>query len=422
MVVPVIAALTLLTYVSACVTTPTTFPASGFSFGTNELEPLDPPFTTADATGTYNIGVRRESLSFGNRLLNVSWWYPATVGAGASPFVSTGGIVGEAFEDVPVDNSGGPYPLIVFSPGVASYDDAYYFFCQQLASSGYVVISIKHLDSTEAESGSANPAELALAPTYLAAGNPSYAVWLLFADWFRCSHFGLTYRSQETSFVLDQAIAASTDQGSPFYGSLDTDNIGMAGHSLGGFYTLLKGGMAINCDYPLTPAEANVNNPILTKVNICAWPEAQSMTNPTALQDPRIKAIIALAPPLFIKPSEISRGATAIDIPMMVITGNDSLLESTLEPQQQVYDAASGPKYLVEVDKTNHLLVTESYQQNDPGNAVPPFDKANFPEKAAVYMEYSTAFFDVYLKGDEDSKNILHDSSTPFLAGLEFSD
>lgn len=103
---------------------------SGFSLGAKELLPLDPPFMTAQPLGNHSIGVRRETFTFQARQLNVSWWYPASAGSRNSLYVSSGGIVGKAFKDAPIDGSNGPYPLIVMSPGLATRDDAYYFYCQ----------------------------------------------------------------------------------------------------------------------------------------------------------------------------------------------------------------------------------------------------------------------------------------------------
>jgi predicted dienelactone hydrolase len=176
--------------------------------------------------------------------------------------------------------------------------------------------------------------------------NSSYTAWLMFSNRFRSRHFALTYRPQEIELVLNKAIAAATDPSSPLFGVLDTENIGLTGHSLGAFYTLVKGGFAINCDSKLTANESNGSNPILTEVDICAWPEAQGLKSPTALHDPRIKAIISLASPFLIKPSRISRGAAAINTPMMILTGNDPKFESTIQPQQQTFDAPRFPNIL----------------------------------------------------------------------------
>jgi predicted dienelactone hydrolase len=396
---------------------------SGFSLGKKQLVPNNPPVLTANATGTYGIGARRETLTFDDRELNVSWWYPANASPQSTKYITSGGISGQAFKDVPLNQSGGPYPLIILSPGLGARDDAYYFYLQNLASHGYIVVSINHLDATESAPGAPLAAMMKAAADMLA-NNSSHTVWLLFSNWFRSTHFALTYRPQEIQFVLDKAVATATDTSSPFYEAIDTNNIGMTGHSLGAFYAMVKGGgMSINCDYALTAEENNTANQLLDSVNICAWPEAKALSSPTALHDPRIKAVIALASPVFIKPAQMSRSAATITTPLMILSGNDPRYESTLSPQQQVYDSAKGPKYMVEVNATDHLLVSEAYEFNSElSRLVPAGNKANFTEKAEVYMVYSAAFFDVYLKGNKSRKEALHKPSSSFVGGLKYLD
>ncbi|KIW01901.1 hypothetical protein, variant [Verruconis gallopava] len=398
--------------------------STGFSLGARALAPLDPPVKTADPLGTYGVGVRRETYDFEDRQLNVSWWYPANTASGCKIYLESGGIYGTACSEAPLDTSGGPYPLILFSPGLAAHDDTYFFYCQNLASYGYIVVSINHLDATKA-AVAANPIAYISAIVQALLNNSSWTVWLIYSNWFRSTHFALTYRPQEQQFILDQAIAAASNSSSFFNGMIDTNNIGMSGHSLGGFYTLIKGGgLAIYCDKPLSASESNTQNILVTEISICAWPEAKNLTSPQALHDPRIKAIISLAPPLFFQSEdEISRAAAAIKTPMMIITGNDPKLESTLAPQEQVYDSATTPKYIVEIDNTDHLLVSEAYQFNKgPGSLISAEDKANFTEKATVYEVYSSAFFDVYLKNMTERKGVMHSKSSEFVAKLEYND
>lgn len=92
----------------------------------------------------------------------------------------------------------------------------------------------------------------------------------------------------------------------------------------------------------------------------------------------------------------------------MILTGSDLYYESTLEPQRQVYDGAAGPKYKVELNAANHMLIADTYQYNDELTANVPADlKNNFSAKADVYMAYSSAFFDLYLKKDDSRKEVL---------------
>lgn len=408
---------------------PTTLAQGGppFSLGTKLLTPLDPPVQTANSTGQFDtVGVHRETFTFSDRQLNVSYWYPVlTSDESTATYISGGGITGNAaVPDLSVDNSVGPYPLIIFSPGDGAHDDAYYFYLQNLASHGFVVASINHWDATECGITGSLVA-IAAALVDKAANDTDDFVEELYSSWFRSTQFGLTYRPQEIGYVLNQTLAFNDDSTSFLYGAVDTDNIGLSGHSLGAFYSLIiGGGFAINCDYPLSLLEADTLNPILTQVSICAWPEAKALSSPTALHDSRIKAVLSLAPPFFnLNSSEITRAATSINTPVMIITGNDASSESNLAPQIDAYDGAPAPKYMVQVSATDHLLVSDAYQFNPTLAAdLPADDLADFEEKADVYMAYSAAFFEGYLKQDEDSKEVLTQVSSSFVADLQFED
>lgn len=397
--------------------------SAAFGLGGIPLPLPSPPAQTAGKTGPYNVGVRQQSYIFQGRSLTYHWWYPANPASGASPFISAGGVRGEAVLNAPLDNSGGPYPLIMFSPGLGAYSDAYYFYTQNLASNGYIVVSMEHLD-TKTALPTLNPALTALATSYQDKNDGTRAVLTTFTEWFRTTQFALTYRAQEIQFGLDKAIGEATDCSSPFLGAIDTDKIGMAGHSLGGYYTLLVGGgMPIYCDYPMTLQESNILNPVLAQVNPCAFPAKKLRPDPFALRDPRIKAVIALAPPSFIKESQMARSAGGINKPMLMLTGDDLKLESTRTITRTIYDNAGGPSYWVMVSNTSHYLVGDAYQLNPGFSAtMPSQDKEDFVQKAEVYMKYSTAFFNTYVKGNTSEKAKLHNVVSPFVADLDYRD
>lgn len=412
---------TLLVVVSA---QSTILPAdTSFGLGSISMKPNDPPVQTANSTGSYNIGVRLDYHVFAGRNMTLYWWYPATPAAGSTPYIAMGGVKGQAVQNAPLDRSGGAYPLILFSPGLGAVGDAYYFYVQNLASHGYVVVSIEHLDARRANL-TTNKAALLQAEAYELQYDSNYAVELEYSNWFRSTQFALTYRPQEVGFALDTVLEAALTPSSPFFGALDTDNIGMSGHSLGGAYTMfVGGGMPIYCDYPLALNELNVANPILTEVSPCAWPSRQAMTSAFELADPRIKAIIPLAAPFFIKDSQIVRSAGKIRVPMMIITGDDLILESTRKPQRDASDNAADASYFVMVANTSHYLVGDSYQLNPKLSAnFTAADRADFTEKAAVYMKYSAAFFDVYLKGNTSVKATLHSKSSSMVSNLAYHD
>lgn len=414
--------LIVVTFLSLAVsaTTPSCDPTfnTGFGLGAHTLPPASNA-STANPTGPYQVGVSFETYCFEGRGITLNFWYPAVLAAVSSPYVSAGGIVGKAVEDAPVNTSGGPYPLILFSPGLAAVDDGYYFYTQNLASSGYVVVSIQHLDARNANVTS-NKFALALAAIEALAGNTIDAVIEEYTDFFRETQFALTYRPQEIKFVLDQVVQSTSNKSSPLYNIIDTDNIGMSGHSLGGFYTnIIGGGMPIYCDYPMTPIQRNPNYPILSDVSPCAFPARQNLSDPFALHDSRIKAIVSLAAPTFLTRSQLARSANQMKIPMMTITGDNRTSETTAWVQRDIYENAAGPSYWVQIKDTNHYLVADSYGLNPVlSTKMSTEDNANFYDKAAVYMAYSVAFFDYYMKGNKTAYSMLHTVSSSYIKEL----
>ncbi|KAI8955836.1 alpha/beta-hydrolase [Xylaria longipes] len=390
-----------------------------FGIGAHGLEPLG-NVATADPTGPYGVGVTFKTYCSDDRSLTVSIWYPAAPEDESSPYVSSGGIVGKAFEDAPLDSSGGPYPLILFSTGLGAVNDAYYFYLQNLASHGYIVTSAQHLDARLANTTTNVTLQLIAVADSLA-GNTVDAVTTLYTDWFRETQFGFTYRPQEIEFNLNQTLDLADDSSSIFYGNIDTNNIGMTGHSLGGFFTnVVGGGAPIYCDYLMLPGEADPNNPLLAAVSPCAFEAVQELSRPLALQDSRIKAIIPLAAPSFITKSQIARSAAEIQIPVMVMTGDNFTSETTEWIQKAVYNEAQGPAYFVQIKGADHYFVSDAYGLNPNLPLKGSEDSDNFLDKAAVYMTYSAAFFNRYLKGNTSAVDTLHKTYSSYVKDLKY--
>jgi predicted dienelactone hydrolase len=414
----------LLGTVLLVITTSLALVSAQFGIGGITLPAAVPPIQTANKTGPYQVGVKQSTYISQGRNLTLYWWYPACTPCGSTPFVSTGGISGEAVQDAPLDRSGAPYPLIIFSSGLGAYSDGYYFYTQNLASHGYIVVSLSHYD-TKLAVPTSNSTLREIAAEYQAEDNGSAAVELTYTEWFRTTQLAQIYRAQEIESGLNTVLLESLRPLSPFLASIDITNIGLSGHSLGAFYTLLVGGgFPIYCDYNLTATELNPNASLITQISPCAFPARQAQLSPFANHDLRFKAVVPLAAPFFIpENAQIARAAAKITTPMLIITGDDLKLESTRVPQYTTYTNAAGNKYWVMVANTSHYLVGDSYQLNPTFSlTLPDYDKANFVKKADVYMTYSAAFFDVYLKGDVAAKATLHTVNSAFVADLEYHD
>jgi predicted dienelactone hydrolase len=163
--------------------------------------------------GPYGVGARvvrmvKDSVATpgSERVLDTVVWYPST----ASDPLDTRYA---AVTDAPLDPSGGPYPVLMFSHGSCGYATQSLFLTALVASYGYVVVSPPHPGNTIAEYPTCRtgPAQVASAQE----------------------------RPGDVLFALDQMLAAGADPSSPFFGALDADRIGMSGHSFGGFTTYL---------------------------------------------------------------------------------------------------------------------------------------------------------------------------------------
>lgn len=370
-------------------------------------------FPTALPTGTHQVGVDIRHYPVGGSDIKVTTWYPATHAKNAKPYQTADGVRGVAVRDAAPERNGGPYPLIVFSPGLGAPGDGYYFYTQNLASHGYVVIGIDHLDSKPTTTlgfwERNNPVQTTVrALGDLAATNPSDSVFAIMGDWFKKTQFGMTYRPAEITRGLDVTLARNRASGDRLRGMINPDQIGMSGHSLGAAYTLLYGGQAINCDYPMTAADRNLSG-YITDIDPCAMPVRARSKDPHLFRDQRIKAILPLAAPVFINDRQIVRASRDIKIPLMFLTGEDPYLESSRKPQWQTYQGASGPKYFVEITNTNHFMVTDMVTANPAAaKALNLAGYTEFGPMASVYMRYSSAFFDRYLKNDVAKEAVLH--------------
>ncbi len=114
-----------------------------------------------------------------------------------------------AFRDVPLA-AGGPRPVVMFSHGNEGTRIQSFFFAAVLASHGFIVISPDHHGNTLTE------AEV----------DPSPA----------------TNRPLDISFLIDEATAFNSTPGNFFENAFDLSNIGMSGHSFGGYTTFALAG------------------------------------------------------------------------------------------------------------------------------------------------------------------------------------
>ncbi|PYC86615.1 Tat pathway signal protein [Streptomyces tateyamensis] len=149
------------------------------------------------------------------------------LGLGTPAGTDWAGTATHACQDAPAAATGGPHPVLVYSPGLGEPRSWATTLVEQLAAHGYVVVT---LDSTY----EAPEVEF---PDGRVATNVPYADPAAFIT------KSLAVRTADTRFLLDELtrLAAGRNpdaDGRPLparlSGALDLDRIGMFGHSLGG--------------------------------------------------------------------------------------------------------------------------------------------------------------------------------------------
>lgn len=250
--------LILLSVLLAALSLPTVSAAQG-------PEPVDISMFPAP-TGPYQVGritqhwvdaSRDELLSEAEgdqRELIVRIWYPAEVEPGTEFALATEDLSGPsaaelmsifnldssdpvfqsfinlrtyAYQDAPVSDEQPTYPVLVFSPGWAAAPEEYSIQIEELASHGYVVVSLYHPYYSGV---TVFPDGRIVLPVQLQSTSQTEQA--------------ITTCAQDILFALDQlASLNASDPDGMFTGRLDLERIGVFGSSLGGAAATLAGGL-----------------------------------------------------------------------------------------------------------------------------------------------------------------------------------
>lgn len=174
--------------------------------------------------GAYAVGFTSFELhdASRNRTLPVQVWYPArpSEARGAPPAIygflfftleSRSAVAG-----VPVA-SRGRFPLVVFSHGSGGIGIQSFFLTEQLASHGFVVVAPDHIGNTLIDAAFGDLGEDDLVRSAID-------------------------RPQDVSLLIDTMLDRTRAGGDFFHGALDPSQIGVVGHSFGGFTALAVAG------------------------------------------------------------------------------------------------------------------------------------------------------------------------------------
>ncbi|HEY9636195.1 MAG TPA: alpha/beta hydrolase [Coleofasciculaceae cyanobacterium] len=231
-------------------------------------------------------------------------------------------------------------PLVIFSHGFGSDRRFLTYLAQHLASHGITVVSIEHPGSNFSW---LNGVSLG--------GNPG--------DLLPASEF--IDRPKDVSFVLDQ-LAQLNEDDDRLQGKLNTQQVTIVGHSLGGYTALALAGAQLN----LKELRQFCKNRSPIGRSPADWFQcaaADLPENSQPLRDRRVAQVIALNPMtgrLF-----GNYGLTQVTTPTMILTGTDDAIAPSLDHQLRPFAQLKGRKYLVSAIGGTHLSVTDRANLNE---------------------------------------------------------
>ena len=370
----------------------------------NRIDIVAPNAPELARYGPHAIGVRTAQVTQANRpdvlnikpggptvrydrTLTLEVWYPATLAAGQKPGGEyrvmlrdpslTATLAGRAVRDA-APSGGGPFPLVVISHGYPGNRFLMSHLGENLASKGYVAVSIDHTDSTYAD-------QRAFAST-------------------------LYNRPLDQLFVVE-AVAQMGRRGTGSFlsGIVDATRTGIIGYSMGGYgvvNVIGAGFSAASAAFDTSPpngmlAERGAANAAYQKA-----------------RDPRIRAAIAIGPWGMQRGFWDADGLKGITTPVMFVAGSVDDTSGYEKGIRAIYEGAvNAERYLLTFINANHnaaapypapaeSFVTPEAPRTSPfthyADAVWDTTRMN-----NILQHFATAYFGVHLKNEADKQAYL---------------
>ena len=313
-----------------------------------------------------------------DRPLTLEIWYPAALPAGAAaggtyrvftrdPAIQAT-LRGRAVRDAPQQSGTGPFPLIIISHGYPGNRFLLSHLAENLASKGYITVSIDHTDST-------------------------YNDQKTFAS-------TLYNRPLDQLFVLREiARLGAAGSGSFLEGCVDTSKTGIVGYSMGGYgvVNVIGGG------FSAASATLNTAPPhrLLAERGAANAEYRQSI-------DPRIKAAIAIGPWGMQGGFWDAAGLSGIRTPVLFVAGSADQVSGYEKGTRAIYQAAvNAERYLLTFLQAGHNaaapypapseVTVASASSAFSHYADPVWDTGRMNN---ILQHFATAHFDRYLKDD----------------------
>ncbi len=317
------------------------------------------------------FGFRTDSRDFayhGSQILyKLAVWYPSPDKSTDSYYqIGPSRISSKAAFDGLVEN--GKHPVVFYAHGATGAGTSSFFLCETLARAGYIVVAPDFLDTLAV----ARIQERVEYDALTSMRFHQYIYWLRNYGLNKASELGreqFSYRLQQLESTIDYFLSLNEKKDSAFYQRMDTERIGVVGHSFGAWTGLLVAGASLQ------------------------------------FQDKRIKAVAALSGPVNEKVYSVvsANDLARVHAPILFEYGEKETDLGREDDKKLLYDKANAPKILIRINGADHFAFSggvkgeyptaDSYIEQDPA-------------KRAISLT-TRDFFDLYLKKDETARQRL---------------
>lgn len=367
----------------------------------NRIDQVRPDAPELAKFGAYNIGVRTlqltdsgrpdilnlragEETPLYDRQLTVEVWYPAQLSEGQAAAGSyqtltrntelTATLNGRAVRDADALTTDGAFPLVVVSHGYPGNRMLMSHLGENLASKGYVVVSIDHADSTYDD-------QKAITST-------------------------LYNRAPDQRFVISAMAAISADSTHPLQGIIDADNTGLIGYSMGGYGAVNN----LGAGYSETGVSFLGSPP-----NRLLQDFAASNPDFTDTLDPRIKAGVPIAPWGMNNGFWDADGLAGLTVPSLFVAGDVDTTSGYENGIKAIFDqAVNSDRYMLVFKNSGHNagapmpLPVEFYGREDQTGSGHYTDGVwDNLLMNNILQHFVTAFLDLHLKGQSAQREYL---------------
>lgn len=363
----------------------------------NRIDQLRPDAPALAAHGPHAIGVRTLEVSNPNQInilavnegqplprydrpLTLEVWYPAALAEGEAQggsydvFLRDGKtqveLHGKAVRDAAPLTTAGSFPLVLISHGYPGNRFLMSHLGENLATKGYVTVSIDHTDSTYNDKAA----------------------------------FGSTLvnRRLDVAFALSEISRLAVEEGHFLAGIVDSNNTGLIGYSMGGYGAVITAGGGVT--------ETSVGYDWGAPARTLAMHQAGSERH-EAQMDPRIKAVIPVAPWGMTRDFWDAEGLAAVRIPAFFMAGSQDGVSGYEDGVQAIFEQSiNAERYLLTFDHAGHNAAApipapvEAWQPSPHLDFV-PFEHYADPVWDSLRMNniaqhFATAFLGKHLKGD----------------------